>query len=69
MGTVAVALNLYVAFLFLRILVAAVDYHDKYLTNIEYDNIYLTRYFKQLDERREMKGDMTLLPLKKVREK
>ncbi|CAB3229036.1 unnamed protein product [Arctia plantaginis] len=66
MGTVAVALNLYVAFLFLRILVAAVNYHDRYLTNIEYDNIYITKYFKQLDERREMRGDMTLLPLKKM---
>ncbi|XP_075981624.1 ubiquitin protein ligase sneaky [Anticarsia gemmatalis] len=66
MGTVTIALNLYVAFLFLRIAVAAVVYHDKYLTSIEYDNIYITRYFKRLDMRRKKKGEMTLLPLKKM---
>ncbi|CAH0590450.1 unnamed protein product [Chrysodeixis includens] len=63
---VIVALNICMALLFLRIATAAISYHDNYLTGIEYDNVYITPYFKRLDAKRKRKGEMTLLPLKKM---
>ncbi|XP_026740924.1 protein sneaky-like isoform X2 [Trichoplusia ni] len=63
---VIVALNVCMALLFLRIVTAAISYHDMYLTGIEYDNVYITPYFKGLDAKRKRKGEMTLLPLKKM---
>ncbi|XP_063830958.1 protein sneaky-like [Ostrinia nubilalis] len=66
MRTVITAVNVCVALLFLRIFLAAVTYHDQYLTNIEYDNVYVTSYFKRIDARRKKKDKYTLLPLKKM---
>lgn len=66
MGVIAVALNVYVALLSVRVAAAAARYHDRYLTAIQFDNIYITNYFKLLDERRRRRGQLTLLPLKKV---
>lgn len=36
----------------------------KYLTDIEYDNKYITRYYQKIDARRKRVGKHTLLPLK-----
>lgn len=68
MHTVTIIVDICVALLFLRIFTAAVSYHDQYLTSIEHDNIFITSYFKRIDERRKRKDKYTLLPLKKVRE-
>ncbi|KAK2574982.1 hypothetical protein KPH14_008745 [Odynerus spinipes] len=54
------------SFVFLKIILSAQKYHDKYLTEIEFDNIYVTRYFRKIDARRKARGSMTLLPLKKI---
>ncbi|KAK5645220.1 hypothetical protein RI129_006520 [Pyrocoelia pectoralis] len=54
------------AFIFLRIILNAQQYHDKYLREIEYDNIYITKYFRHIDARRHKQGKATLLPLKKI---
>ncbi|XP_066589961.1 protein sneaky [Prorops nasuta] len=53
------------SFVFLKIILSAQTYHDKYLTEIEHDNIYVTPYFRRIDARRKSKGSLTLLPLKK----
>lgn len=45
---------------------SAQSYHDKYLTEIEYDNIYVTSYFRKIDARRKARDSLTLLPLKKT---
>ncbi|KAJ8717106.1 hypothetical protein PYW08_005505 [Mythimna loreyi] len=66
MRVVFVALNVCMALLFLRIVVAAVCYHEMYLTSIHYDNVYITGYFKKLDEKRRRRDKLTLLPLKKM---
>lgn len=66
MEFVTIAVNIFLAFLFLRIPIAAVNYHDLYLTNIDYDNIYITDYFKRIDEKRRRNNQLNLLPLKKV---
>ncbi|KAL6265156.1 hypothetical protein P5V15_005242 [Pogonomyrmex californicus] len=54
------------SFIFLRIILNAQEYHDKYLTEIEYDNIYVTSYFRKIDARRKARSSLTLLPLKKI---
>lgn len=57
------------SFVFLKIILSAQKYHDKYLTEIEHDNIYVTPYFRRIDARRKVRGSMTLLPLKKIERK
>ncbi|XP_014473402.1 PREDICTED: DC-STAMP domain-containing protein 1 [Dinoponera quadriceps] len=54
------------SFVFLRVILNAQSYHDKYLTEIEHDNIYVTSYFRKIDARRKARGSLTLLPLKKI---
>lgn len=44
----------------------AQTYHDKYLNEIEHDNVYVTSYFRKIDARRKARGSLTLLPLKKI---
>jgi len=46
--------------------VNAQTYHDKYLNDIEHDNVYVTSYFRKIDARRKAHGSLTLLPLKKI---
>jgi hypothetical protein len=66
MHLVTTAVNVFVAILVLRIFSAAVTYHDEYLTDIDYDNVYITDRFKRIDRRRGRREQYTLLPLKKV---
>ncbi|CAH0724267.1 unnamed protein product, partial [Brenthis ino] len=66
MKSVKIFLNICLALLFLRIAVAAIKYHDLYLTSIDYDNVYITGHFKKLDLKRRRKNEFTLLPLKKM---
>ncbi|XP_061390332.1 protein sneaky, partial [Musca vetustissima] len=53
------------AFMLFRVLMACISYHKNYKNNIEYDNIYITEYFKRIDYERKQKSKMYLLPLKK----
>lgn len=54
------------AFVFLKIILSAQNYHDKYLTDIEFDNVYVTTYFRKIDARRRTRECPTLLPLRKI---
>ncbi|XP_015123497.1 protein sneaky [Diachasma alloeum] len=54
------------AFVFLKIILSAQDYHDRYLTDIEHDNHYVTTYFRKIDARRKHRGSAIILPLRKV---
>ncbi|XP_063366988.1 protein sneaky [Cydia amplana] len=58
--------NVCQAILFLRIAVAAQAYHDLFLTNIDFDNLYITDLFRKIERRRLMRSQYTLLPLKKM---
>lgn len=60
-----VILKRLLAFIFLRIVLNAQQYHDRYLRDIEFDNIYITKYFRKIDARRKVQEKHTLLPLKK----
>lgn len=54
------------SFVFLKIILDAQRYHDEYLNDIEFDNIYVSPYFRKIDARRRARGSMTLLPFKKI---
>lgn len=54
------------SFIFVYIIFKSVSYHKSYLTKIEFDNYFLTNYFKKIDKRRKLNNQRTLLPLKKV---
>ncbi|KAK0164432.1 hypothetical protein PV328_003063 [Microctonus aethiopoides] len=54
------------ALIFLKVIHSAQQYHDRYLSDIEYDNNYITPYFRKIDARRKARGSMILLPLKKI---
>lgn len=50
---------------FLFLLIKTQAYITKYLTNMDFDNIYVEGAFERIDERRKKEGRMYLLPLKK----
>ncbi|KAM9686583.1 E3 ubiquitin-protein ligase DCST1 isoform 2-T2 [Trichechus inunguis] len=54
---------------FLLVLHASFSYVDNYNRDIRFDNIYISTYFYQIDERRKKLGKRTLLPLRKAEEK
>ncbi|XP_028837891.1 E3 ubiquitin-protein ligase DCST1 [Denticeps clupeoides] len=51
---------------FLSAFFFAFDYARQYCQDICFDNIYITTYFKQIDQRRKEAGRRYLLPLKKA---
>eukprot|EP00102_Acyrthosiphon_pisum_P015026 XP_008185393.2 PREDICTED: DC-STAMP domain-containing protein 1 [Acyrthosiphon pisum] len=63
---VFVCIRRLLAFSFLKILLDSQSYMHKYLTDIEHDNTYVTRYYRKIDARRKHTGKHTLLPLKKT---
>ncbi|XP_057171024.1 E3 ubiquitin-protein ligase DCST1 isoform X1 [Ursus arctos] len=54
---------------FLLVLRASFSYTDSYNGDIRFDNIYISTYFRQIDERRKKLGKRTLLALRKAEEK
>ncbi|XP_030768206.1 protein sneaky [Sitophilus oryzae] len=54
------------AFVFLRVILASQNYQEKYLKDLEFDNIYISRYFRKIDARRKASEKLPLLPLKKI---
>ncbi|XP_051160811.1 protein sneaky [Leptopilina boulardi] len=63
--TITMLIKRCLALVFLKIILDAQNYHDNYLTNIEYDNFYITGYFRKIDARRRVRDSSILLPLKK----
>ncbi|GFU14677.1 e3 ubiquitin-protein ligase DCST1 [Nephila pilipes] len=57
--------NRLLALTFLHVFNASRKYCERYLKVIEYDNKYITPYFRHIDARRHRQGKKTLLPLKK----
>ncbi|XP_075396870.1 E3 ubiquitin-protein ligase DCST1 [Tenrec ecaudatus] len=49
---------------FLLVLHASFSYTDNYNKDIRFDNVYISTYFCQIDERRQKLGKRTLLPLR-----
>uniref|UniRef100_A0A8D8RE87 DC-STAMP domain-containing protein 1 n=2 Tax=Cacopsylla melanoneura TaxID=428564 RepID=A0A8D8RE87_9HEMI len=57
------------AYSFRRVLLKSEEYQRLYLEDIQYDNNYITDYFRKIDNRRRMQFKQTLLPLKKIEKK
>ncbi|XP_015427207.1 PREDICTED: DC-STAMP domain-containing protein 1 isoform X3 [Myotis davidii] len=62
-------LHLLLSCTFLIVLHASFSYVDSYNGDIRFDNIYVSTYFCQIDERRKKLGKRTLLPLRKAEKK
>ncbi|XP_037018412.2 E3 ubiquitin-protein ligase DCST1 isoform X2 [Artibeus jamaicensis] len=62
-------LHMLLSFTFLLILHASFSYMDRYNGDIRFDNIYISTYFCQIDDRRKKLGKQTLLPLRKAEKK
>ncbi|CAH1251299.1 DCST1 [Branchiostoma lanceolatum] len=62
------AINKIFAFLFVLTILAAHTYQRKFCTKFDFDNLYITGYFRRIDARRRKAGKRTLLPLKKAEE-
>ncbi|XP_005867573.1 PREDICTED: DC-STAMP domain-containing protein 1 [Myotis brandtii] len=62
-------LHLLLSCTFLIVLHASFSYLDSYNGDIRFDNIYISTYFCQIDERRKKLGKPTLLPLRKAEKK
>ncbi|XP_074657366.1 E3 ubiquitin-protein ligase DCST1-like [Tubulanus polymorphus] len=52
-------------FMFVRIFLSAMYYHNDYIKMLTFDNVYMTTYFRHIEERRRKKNKQTLMPLKK----
>ncbi|XP_020714114.1 E3 ubiquitin-protein ligase DCST1 isoform X2 [Ceratitis capitata] len=55
--------------LFIKVIIAALYYHKKYLGDINFDNVYISEYFHRVDDRRKRAKKSTVLPLKKFEKK
>ncbi|KAM4736516.1 E3 ubiquitin-protein ligase DCST1 [Anableps anableps] len=65
MAQVMKVLQLLLSFTFITIFIQAVQYLWSYRKNITFDNVYITSYFRRIDERRRQAGKRFLLPLRK----
>ncbi|XP_022088476.1 DC-STAMP domain-containing protein 1-like [Acanthaster planci] len=57
--------KIFLSFMFILVFKSASNYSSKYLTNVSFDNVYLTAYFRKIDARRRKQNKRTLLPQKK----
>jgi len=48
----------------LRMIYVSIKYYLKYLGDVEFDNFYITDYFKHVDQRRKKQGNDAILPLR-----
>ncbi|XP_043973265.1 E3 ubiquitin-protein ligase DCST1 isoform X2 [Gambusia affinis] len=62
-------LDMMLSFTFVTVFIQAVQYLRSYRTNISFDNVYITSYFRRIDERRRLAGKQSLLPLRKSERK
>ncbi|XP_052034632.1 E3 ubiquitin-protein ligase DCST1 [Apodemus sylvaticus] len=62
-------LHLLLSCTFLLVFHSAFSYMDNYNWDIRFDNIYISTYFYQIDERRKKLGKRSLLPLRKAEKK
>ncbi|KAF7226473.1 E3 ubiquitin-protein ligase DCST1 isoform X1 [Nothobranchius furzeri] len=69
MGQVLNTLQLLLSFTFITVFIQGFSYLLSYRTDIYFDNVYITSYFKKIDARRKRAGKHFLLPLKKSERK
>ncbi|CAG9808186.1 unnamed protein product [Chironomus riparius] len=52
--------------IYLKIIYDGITYHDNYLSNINFNNYYITSYFKEIDERRTQERRRSILPVRSI---
>lgn len=52
------------AFIFVRVILGAMAYHQSYLTKMDFQNHYITEYFARIDRRRKQSSKVGILPLR-----
>ncbi|XP_011195162.3 protein sneaky isoform X2 [Zeugodacus cucurbitae] len=61
--------QIFLSLLFFKVIMDAIVYHKKYSGQIDFDNVYITEYFRQVDDRRGRNKKSTILPLTKFEKK
>ncbi|XP_070550116.1 E3 ubiquitin-protein ligase DCST1-like [Ptychodera flava] len=64
--TVATIIKSFVAFNFVLMFFSAHSYNKHYTGEITFDNVYMTSYFRRIEDRRKDQNKRTLMPLKKA---
>ncbi|XP_070622886.1 E3 ubiquitin-protein ligase DCST1 isoform X2 [Erythrolamprus reginae] len=68
LATALTLLRVVLSCLFILVFASAYSYTNKYNQDIRFDNLYLSRYFRQIDARRQKQKKRTLLPLRRAEE-
>ncbi|XP_064644658.1 protein sneaky-like [Lineus longissimus] len=59
----------FMSFLFIRVFMSSFKYHKNYISLIQFDNKYMTSYFRHIEKRRILQKKRGLLPLKQIEAK
>ncbi|KAL7978091.1 hypothetical protein Chor_005078 [Crotalus horridus] len=68
LGTAVTMLRVLLSCMFILVFASAYSYTNKYNEDIRFDNLYISRYFRQIDARRRKQKKRTLLPLRRAEE-
>ncbi|XP_070806369.1 E3 ubiquitin-protein ligase DCST1 [Pituophis catenifer annectens] len=68
LGTALTLTRALLSCMFLLVFASAYSYTNKYNEDIRFDNLYVSRYFRQIDARRRKQRKRTLLPLRRAEE-
>ncbi|XP_007436354.1 E3 ubiquitin-protein ligase DCST1 [Python bivittatus] len=68
LGTAVSMLRVLLSCTFILVFASAYSYTNKYNEDIRFDNLYISRYFRQIDARRRKQKKRTLLPLRRAEE-
>ncbi|XP_026572098.1 E3 ubiquitin-protein ligase DCST1 [Pseudonaja textilis] len=68
LGAAITILRVLLSCMFILVFASAYSYTNKYNQDIRFDNLYISRYFRQIDARRRKQKKRTLLPLRRAEE-
>ncbi|XP_061461947.1 E3 ubiquitin-protein ligase DCST1 [Rhineura floridana] len=66
LGTAMSVLRVLLSCMFIVVFASAYSYTNSYNQDIRFDNLYISRYFRQIDARRRKQKKRTLLPLRRA---
>ncbi|XP_059619813.1 protein sneaky [Phlebotomus argentipes] len=59
-------MNFIIAFTYVKVVIKSCLYLYSYLMEVDFENIFITSAFREIDQKRAHRGERTLLPLKKI---
>ncbi|XP_063002333.1 E3 ubiquitin-protein ligase DCST1 [Elgaria multicarinata webbii] len=66
LGTAMSIFRVLLSSMFILVFASAFSYTNRYNQDIRFDNLYISRYFRQIDARRRKQKKRTLLPLRRA---